>query len=276
MSGVRITQGQSELGRWEIAAAPADPQLAGVRGYVGLASELAITAERHLPSGEAAIVVNLGAPYEVTGPTGALRVGRAAVMGVHALPFRTFCSGRKSLLLVRLAPPAAQRLLGRPMTALAGRWAPLEEFDARLAQALTDVSMRRTDWADRFNGVDDVLGTRLGRLDPTAAATTWEAIRAAGGRGRIADLARVTGLTHRRFASDFRAAVGVGPKTAARLARFNRVLRGMGPAGAVPGADAAAEHGYFDQAHMIAEFRAFALATPTAVLRSAAAFTLRA
>lgn len=279
MSGatVRMTRGESELGRWEIAAAPPDPTLApGVRGYVGVASALTLTAERHLPSGEAAILVNLGEPYDVIGPGGALRVERAAVMGVHAAPFNTVCSGRKDLVLVRLAPPAAQRIVGRPMAQLAGRWAALEALDTDLARALVTGVSSASDWAGRFRAAERMLGERLAGAEVCRAAAAWEAIRRAGGAIRIDELARSADAGQRRFTAEFRRRVGVGPKTAARLARFNRVLRAMGRTGARPTASDAADYGYFDQPHMLGEFRAFAGAAPGAVLKSAAAFTLRA
>jgi methylphosphotriester-DNA--protein-cysteine methyltransferase len=277
MSGaVRIARGESELGRWEIASAASDPGLAGVRGYVGVESRLAITSERHLPSGEAAIVVNLGEPYDVVGVAETLRVGRVAVMGVHTLPFLTLGDGAKRLLLARLSPTAAHRLLGLPMSELADRWIALEEVDAQLARDLGDSVTAAAGWEPQFGAAERVLGARLSEAPPSASANAWDAIRRAGGVLSIGELADASGASHRRFTERFRRDVGVGPKTAARLARFNRVLAGMGRTGALPGADAALAHGYFDQAHMLAEFRAFAGAPPSVIRKSAAAFTLRA
>jgi AraC-like DNA-binding protein len=277
MSGARVTHGGSELGRWEIASATPDPRLAwGVRGYVGVESRLTVKAERHLPSGEAAIVVNLGEPYEAVGPAGALKIGRAAVMGVHTQPFRTLGDGAKALVLIRLAPPTAQWLLGLPMSELADRWACLEDLEPVMASDLTGAVSAAADWPARFQAAERVLAARLTGAPVTPAAIAWDAIRRAGGALSIAGLAGASGVSHRRFTEAFRRAVGVGPKTAARIARFNRVLAALGRTGRAPGADAAAEHGYFDQAHMLAEFRAFAGAPPTAIRKSLAAFTLRA
>ena len=274
---LRITRAESELGRWEIATGGADPALApGVRGYVGVTSALELTAERHLPSGEAAIIVNLGEAYDVLGPSGTLKIGRVALMGVHDAPFTTVCGGCKELVLVRLTPPAARRLAGRPMTELANRWVALEDLDANLARELSDGVAGAADWGGRFRAVERVLGERLAGARASQAAAAWEAIRHAGGAVRIGDLAWASGAGDRRFTAEFRREVGVGPKAAARLARFNRVLRAMRRTGARPTAADAADYGYFDQPHMLAEFRAFARAAPGAVLKSAAAFTLRA
>jgi hypothetical protein len=238
MSGadaVRITRAESELGRWEIARAAPDPRLApGLCGFIGVESQLTITAERRLPSGEAAIVVNLGEPYEVIGQAGALRVERAAVMGVHTLPFRTLGGGAKALVLVRLGPPAARRLLGVSMAELAGRWAALADVDATLADALAGAVAAARGWRARFEAVERVLGARLTDARPTPAAAAWQTIRRAGGALSIAALANASGVSHLRFTETFRRDVGVGPKTAARIARFNRVLAEMGRSASPP------------------------------------------
>jgi len=58
------------------------------------------------------------------------------------------------------------------------------------------------------------------------------------------------------------------PKVLARVLRFDAVIRGLRAATNVRWADVAARHGYFDQAHLIADFRAFAGVTPQAYLRA--------
>ncbi|MGZ7079073.1 MAG: helix-turn-helix domain-containing protein, partial [Thermoanaerobaculia bacterium] len=59
----------------------------------------------------------------------------------------------------------------------------------------------------------------------------------------------------------FDAAVGVSPKMFARVVRFRRVLREIA-APAVDWSDVALSAGYFDQSHLIADFRQFAGTTP--------------
>ena len=61
-----------------------------------------------------------------------------------------------------------------------------------------------------------------------------------------------------------------------RLSRFNRVLRLSAREGRVDWAQVAQACGYFDQAHLINEVRAFAGETPRALGNRRAAFTLRA
>jgi AraC-like DNA-binding protein len=60
--------------------------------------------------------------------------------------------------------------------------------------------------------------------------------------------------------------VGVSPKQFARIVRFQRALR-VAKHGA-SWSTVATEAGYYDQAHLIAEFRELAGTTPAAFLRA--------
>jgi AraC-like DNA-binding protein len=77
----------------------------------------------------------------------------------------------------------------------------------------------------------------------------------------VGAVARELGLSDRRFTLWFAEQVGLTPKRFARVRRFQRVLppiregRELG--------DLALEHGFYDQAHMTREFRAFTGVSPT-------------
>jgi transcriptional regulator GlxA family with amidase domain len=85
-----------------------------------------------------------------------------------------------------------------------------------------------------------------------------------GGSGPAA-VARAVNLSRRQLGRLFRERIGFGPKALARLARFQRVLRGL--EGGAPLGRLAARTGYYDQAHMSRDFRLFAGTTPTRYLR---------
>lgn len=77
-------------------------------------------------------------------------------------------------------------------------------------------------------------------------------------------------VSERHLRRLFRETVGVGPKTFARLARFRHALgtaRDWSRKSArVNWAGLATAAGYYDQAHLIAEFRLIAGVTPQALL----------
>jgi AraC-like DNA-binding protein len=278
---ISVTQGACAFGRWEWAVGPPNARIADqVIGYTGLISDLALRRERHLPSGEAALVVNLGAPSRVIDQASgaAIEHSGAAVMGAHDRRFVTEGDGRKHMLVVRLRPAAAGALLNTPMDRLANRWVALDALDAGLANEIQTRVGAAPDWAGRFRALDDILCARLADAPDAqaGAALAWETMRRAGGRVRVRALAAGLGWSHRRLIDQFRRQVGLTPKTAARVLRFNRVLRKPAAAWRDGGAEIALACGYADQAHMIAEFGGFAGGSPGQIRRLIVGYTLRA
>ena len=93
----------------------------------------------------------------------------------------------------------------------------------------------------------------------------WSRLCATDGRASVAELTGGTGWSHRHLVARFRDQVGLAPKAAARVLRFERSLRLMRRA-ELSLAEVAADAGYYDQAHLNRDFRAFAGAPPTAFL----------
>lgn len=76
---------------------------------------------------------------------------------------------------------------------------------------------------------------------------------AADPAARVGELATEVGLSERQLRRRFAIAVGLRPKAYGRVVRLHAALR---LAGTAPWADIAHECGFYDQPHMIAEFRA--------------------
>jgi AraC-like DNA-binding protein len=71
-----------------------------------------------------------------------------------------------------------------------------------------------------------------------------------------------TGFSHTHFIQLFREQVGLTPKLFGRIRRFQMLLGRIDKGLPLNWADAATDCGYFDQAHLIHDFRAFAGVTP--------------
>ena len=80
---------------------------------------------------------------------------------------------------------------------------------------------------------------------------------------RISEVADGAGLSTKRFIEHFKASVGVAPKRYCRILRFQRSLAQAEAGRRVEWTRIALASGYFDQAHFIHDFRAFAGITPT-------------
>lgn len=255
-SGGGLVVDRQEAGgiRWESARRPPDPRLAGlvvdVTGYAEHADHPVVRRTTAHPA--VTVILNLGAPIAVDGTPFS-----TFVAGMHDTWGLTSFVGSQRGIELRLTPQGGHRLLGIPPRELTGQVVELPVLE-RLASRLATCA----DWAATL----DLLDAELLRLagdgpepDP-AVGWAWRTMRARHGDLRIADLAAEIGWSRRHFVARFRAEVGLAPKVAARMLRFNRATRLL--VRGVPAAAVSAACGYTDQSHLVREFRALAGVTP--------------
>jgi AraC-like DNA-binding protein len=179
-----------------------------------------------------------------------LTAGEGMAVGTMTKPLTVPRFPGSEFLGVRFRPGRAAAFLRLPLA---------EITDARVPVA--DL------WRDLppIENVTTLEAALLRRLDPgrdRRVDAAVERIIAGGGNARIDEIAREIGISRQHLARQFLHHVGVPPKTFARVMRFRRVLDSLdGEAG---WAAVAAAHGYYDQSHLIADFRELAGATPNA------------
>ena len=181
-----------------------------------------------------------------------LRAGEHSVVGTMTKPLVIPLTEDADLFGVRFRPGCAAAFLRIPLA---------EVTDARLP--LRDVW---TDWDGRID-VPSLEAELLRRLDPERDRRVDAAVArliASRGRLRIDDVAREIGISRQHLARQFAHHVGISPKAFARVLRFRSLLDAIADRACVDWADAAAEHGDYDQSHLIADFRELAGATPDA------------
>lgn len=167
------------------------------------------------------------------------------VVGTMTRPIDT--SSSEGMFGIRFRPGRAAIALGVPLALVTDARVPLRDLTKRFP----DVRIENADEAMRRLFADAKVDRRV-----DAAV---EAIVRSGGRAAIDSVAASIGVSRQHLARAFAYHVGVSPKTFARVMRFRRALK-LGRR--MAGADLALELGYFDQSHLIAEFREFAGATP--------------
>jgi AraC-like DNA-binding protein len=169
-------------------------------------------------------------------PDGCMDLIRGDVVGSFAgpklVPFRAGDVSEG----VRFHPGGFPALFGVPASELVGLRVPIPDVLPGFG------SLRR-------------LAADAERPDPLARAT-WAA-------SDVRELARDSGYSERQLRRRVAESTGHGPKRLMRIARMQRLLRnGRGESWA----RTAAEHGYFDEAHMAGDVRDLAGATPHALL----------
>lgn len=166
---------------------------------------------------------------------------------------------------VRLSPVIAHSILGASPGELAGAVVPLGDLWGREAARIREQLADASSWQERFAFTDALLTRRhlAGRPVDPEVAWAWRRILGTRGQVRVDALAAGAGWSRKRLWSRFRSQVGLPPKHAAKLVRFDhaahRLVAGEGAA------RVAADTGYADQSHLHREVMAFAGATPATV-----------
>ncbi|MFF4339020.1 helix-turn-helix domain-containing protein [Kitasatospora sp. NPDC001540] len=169
-------------------------------------------------------------------------------------------------LQVRLSPVVAHAVLGG-FAVEGGPLAGLDEVWGRDAARWEERLRAAASWEERFALVAGALAARRteGRPVDPEVAYVWAELARSHGTSRVDALAAEVGWSRKRLWSRFRSQVGLGPKQAARLVRFDHAAHRLA-AGGHPAA-VAAETGYADQSHLHREVADFAGLTPSAVAR---------
>jgi AraC-like DNA-binding protein len=157
-----------------------------------------------------------------------------------------------------------QAILGRPASELAGRIVALRDlWDPEATERLEGRLAAATDARSAAALLSAALAERL-EVQPSSDANVRLAQTAARrlASQSVTSVAKDLGVSERHLRRIFHEVVGLSPKTFFKLRRFERALAAAKEGGASTWSDIAAEAGYYDQAHLIKEFRSIAGATP--------------
>ncbi len=248
---------------------------------------LAPAVHRGLPSPWLTVIITVDSPCRVVAqpdPSQPAQEYPALIGGLHVSPALIAHDGEQSGVQVALDPLAARAVLGLPAGELVMTDLHLDQVLGPEARRLHEQVGAAPDWPSRFALVERFLTGRLAddaraglSADPGRQVRgAWEQLLSRAGRVRIDDLARGCGWSGRHLGEVFRREVGLSPKTAARVARFDATRRRL-PAALARGrvADLASARGYADQAHLNRDFRQFAGLAPRAWWSAEAAGGLR-
>jgi AraC-like DNA-binding protein len=204
-----------------------------------------------------------------------VRFGPSARNGldVHALGMQQTArrklirSGQRAVT-ARLHLGASKAVLGVPTSATAGCVVALDElWGGAAVQRLLDRLVGVSDATEAVPIMEVAIAERLALAEVRDGPAPL-ALRAAERlmNASVSSVAVELGVSERHLRRVFRDTVGMSPKEFARLARFRRALRAAREDSRLSWATIAAATGYYDQAHLIAEFRTIAGVTPRALL----------
>lgn len=241
-----------------VQCAPAAALLGKISSYYGFQEATpAPVRRREGPGRDVVLIFSFGDEWLIDGER-----FKSFAAGLHDRQVTTEHGGRSFGMHINVAPPAAYMLFGLPLHTLAHRAVRLEDVfhEPSLVDRLHDAG----DWTARFRLLDAVLMKRAADARPPSAGVVWAWRRLIETDGRVAvgALAEELGWSRKRIVARFREEVGLPPKAMARLLRFDRARTLAERPGRPDWSRIAVECGYYDQSHLINDFRAVTGRTP--------------
>lgn len=184
------------------------------------------------------------------------------VLGPRLEAQKVLLQGRMAGLSVALTPAAARAVLGAPVRQLRAQTVRLADLWGPQAGDLGDRIAEAADLGQMADTLWDGLRQRLRRAGfSTDDGRRTLHLAAAVARGERPEW---IGLGERRLQQLCAEHLGLSPREHRRLMRWHGLLRGLRRVDRPDWAALALAHGWYDQAHMLRDFRAFAGMTPTA------------
>ncbi len=243
-----------------------------VAGIVGLREHCGGVAERRQPAGSLTMVrLSLGDRLTITALSdgdGGGHTYASFVAGFMPGFAATNYTGHQDCIQIYLTPRGVARILGVPGGQLARQIVDVADVVPQLDGLFLEELAAQPDWPTRFALLDAALHALASRgrdTDPLVDGL-WHQIAASAGTVRVRALVEQSGWSHRRLVTRLRDHVGLSPKAAAAVVRFEYAVHELS-AQEVPGglAELAYRRGYSDQSHLTREVARFAGTSPASL-----------
>jgi AraC-like DNA-binding protein len=220
------------------------------------------------PDGRCELLAELGVPLRFHGADGAVRADQAFCFAAQQLgPIRLQATGAVHCIGLRLMPACSGLIAGARLPGLRDHAPDLHMLDAAFARAFEQAA-RASATTDSPEPLWELLRPRCASFAPDALIEQAVAtLDLAEGDLRIAALAQQFGIGLRTLQTRFLATVGMTPKEYGRVRRLQALLHTLDAEDAGI-ADAAARHGYSDQAHATHDLLRWTGSTPAKLVRA--------
>jgi AraC-like DNA-binding protein len=203
------------------------------------------------------------------------RGGDVVVAGPRTRALFKHATGVARVVMIQFRPGWSAPLLGVAANALTDRTVPLEDIWGRSGGELCRELLAAASLPEVMDRLARALALRARQISESAseriARRAVQLLEA--GEVRVERVAERLGVRARHLRRAFTESVGIGPKDFARTVRLQRAVRRA--ATSKDWARIAADTGYYDQAHLIADFRQLVGLTPGAFVTRAGARDFR-
>src|SRR5438105_3471018 len=217
------------------------------------------SAHRILPDGCIDIIFDFGS-----------RSTDAFVIGPMTRPLLVDAESPENMIAVRFRPGGAFAFFNLPMHALTNARVEVANF-WKDAGAFEESIIERASIHERIAALERALVARLPfarSIDPRISSAI-KSLKRTSGQMPIDSIGSEFGMSRQHLTRKFQEHVGISPKFFARVVRMQDMLRRVENVRDVDWCTLALDSGYYDQAHMIDDFRDLCGISPARYLASA-------
>lgn len=221
-----------------------------------------------LPDGKMELIVHFGDHFEKLERNRFEKQARTLFSGQITEKIVLRGSGEIGIVAIRFKPGGASRFFRFPHHEILDQVIRLEDILGRDSSVLEEQILNAKTHDERMLIMEGFLVDRM--LDQESLdGLILQACRyivQSGGEYTVRDLERLIGLSERQLERRFKVEVGLTPKMLSRIVRFQRFMALSHDKNLLLLTDAALMCGYYDQAHFIRDFKAFAGISPSIYL----------
>lgn len=230
--------------------------------------------ERIAPTGSSVAVFVLGDPILETPDDGegeGLKADRGFLIGPHARPVINQPLGETFAVGIVTTPVGCETVFGIAPTVIRAKVVDLEEAWPIATEVRCEL-LEEPSGAGMIGVVEAVLRRAMRPVSGVDLCARAVAMLEQSPTRPIGDIAAELSITHSYLDRQFTRIVGLGPRTLARILRMRALLAALDVRAGVDWAETAIELGWFDQSHLIRDFKRHTGVTPSEYVAAQAAF----
>ncbi len=219
------------------------------------------------------LIIHFGSPFAEVDPTGQfLKQPAAVVCGQLTKPLVLHSSLNAGMIGIRFQPSGMAPFLSTPMQVLTDSRVSAENLFVDIDQLVEEIMVSSND-AQRVAACYRFLIRSINfDRENISVRRALERIILARGNISVQSLASLMGMSRRSLELAFQKEVGISPKMYCRITRFRHLFDTVSNGPPVNWVQIALDSGFFDQSHLIRDFRRFAGDSPTSFLANQTSF----
>lgn len=223
--------------------------------------------ERILPTGSVQLMINLDKiAFQIYKEEDAIALAPIIVTSAQTKPVIINSHSRKSSLGVQFSPGGIFPVLNIKGKELNGKIFSFSSIvGTQQSSKLYSQLLELTSPSKKFKFLEQFLLIQLNvnaSIHPVVSFAVQK-FQSSFYQDRISELSKSFGLSQKRFTDIFQKEVGITPKLFARICRFQQLLTKLNTNEPINWVNLAIEFGYYDQPHLIHDFKKLSNLTPS-------------